>query len=281
VAGTTTLGGAYANLATTTGGASFLELAGPITGAGALNKFGGATTAYGTLRISGTSNNYSGGTNVQVGALQVTGTTGTPLGTGPVSVLPGAALRIAGNGSLSGVTTLNLNSQVNTLPAVVLDTDYNPGTGLNSIMKLQGGFGASLQIAVPAFNSALNMANFGDGTSFLGGYGATEIQYLAPTLGVGAGNTYRLGANTGPNLAFVGSGQRPDWQCPRHRWDPARQPRWHGSNRWQRHGDHPQFEQLLRRNHHQQGGPDHARHRLDRDTAGQRDGRSLRDIGAG
>jgi autotransporter-associated beta strand protein len=203
VAGTTTLGGAYANFATVTRAPTYLDLAGPITGAGALNKLGG--DAFGTVRISGSGNTYSGGTNIQTGALQVTTTASGALGTGPVSVLPGAALRIAGNGSLGGVTALNFNSQINSLPALVLDTDYNPGTGLNGIMKRNGGFGVALQIAVPAFNTALDMATFGDGTSFLGGYGSNEIQYLAPTLGVGAGNTYRIGANNGPNLAFVGS----------------------------------------------------------------------------
>ncbi|MCX6839396.1 MAG: autotransporter-associated beta strand repeat-containing protein [Verrucomicrobia bacterium] len=203
VAGTTSLGGAYANFTTTTRAPTYLDLAGPITGAGALNKLGG--DAYGTVRISGSGNTYTGGTNIQTGALQVTTTASGALGTGPVSVNFGAALRIAGNGSLGGVTNLNLNSNVNSLPALVLDTDYNPGTALNSIIKLNGGFGASLQLAVPEFNTPLNMASFGDGTSFLGGYGSNEIRYIAPTLGVGAANTYRLGGNNGPSLAFTGT----------------------------------------------------------------------------
>ncbi len=205
VAGNTTLGGAYANFNTTTGGPTFLDLAGVISGAGALNKFGGATTTYGTLRISGTANIYDGGTNIQVGALQVTATSGTPLGQGAVNVLPSAALRIANNGSIGGISSLNLFSNISSLPAIVLDTDYVVGTGLNSsTISMYGGFGAALQISVPEFSSAINLANVGNGRLFLGSYGGTEVQYLAPTLGVGADDTYRLGGNTGGSLSFVG-----------------------------------------------------------------------------
>jgi fibronectin-binding autotransporter adhesin len=205
VAGTTALNGAYANVNTATAGATFLQLAGVVSGTAGLNKFGQGTTGYGTLRISGTANTFTGGTNIHAGAVQVTGTTGTPLGSGPVNVNAGAVLRIAGNGSIAGISSLNLNSNINSLPAIVLDTDYNPGTGLNTAIQMNGGFNAVLQLAVPAFNSALNMADYENGRLFLGAYGATEIQYLAPTLGVGADNTYRLGANTGASFAFVGS----------------------------------------------------------------------------
>ncbi|OYW21818.1 MAG: hypothetical protein B7Z52_00370, partial [Burkholderiales bacterium 12-64-5] len=92
------------------------------------------------------------------------------------------------------------------LPGLVLDTDYNPGTGLNSIINLNGGYGAVLQLAVPTFSTALNMAQIGDGNFFLGGHlNGVTVEYTAPTLGVGAGNTYRLGGNNGSALALSGA----------------------------------------------------------------------------
>jgi hypothetical protein len=91
---------------------------------------------------------------------------------------------------------------------------------------------------------------------FLGRYGATEIQYLAPTLGVGADNTYRLGANTGPSLRVCWLRQRPRlrqrcWHSTRGHRFAAWQYRRH--HRRQRHGHLPQFQRLLRWHHHQQG----------------------------
>jgi autotransporter-associated beta strand protein len=56
----------------------------------ALNRAGGNAT--GVLIISGTSNNYGGGTNVLGGSLQVTGKSGTPLGLGLFQVVgPGTS----------------------------------------------------------------------------------------------------------------------------------------------------------------------------------------------
>ena len=53
-------------------------------------------------------------------------------------------------------------------------------------------------------DGAITMADIGNGKLFLGGYiTATEVQYVAPTLGVGANDTYRIGGNGG-NFAFVG-----------------------------------------------------------------------------
>jgi autotransporter-associated beta strand protein len=95
------------------------------------------------LRISGTANTYTGGTTIHAGAVQVTGTSGTPLGTGPVNVNP--ERRPPHRWQWQHwwhQHGLNLNSNINSLPAIVLDTDYNPGTGLNSAIQMNGGFGA-------------------------------------------------------------------------------------------------------------------------------------------
>lgn len=200
VAGATTILGGYANISNASD-VSALILDGVISGSGMLNKTG-ATVNQRVLTINGTANTYSGGTNIVGGMVQVTGNSGNPLGTGTVKVFHGAELRIAGNGSL-GAATLQTMSRITGMGMVSLDNDFNP-TVLTSA-NFSSAYGVVLGLNQPFFTTQLNMASIGDGNAYLGGgLGAANVEYIAPSLGAGAGNTYRLTGGAG-TLIFSGA----------------------------------------------------------------------------
>jgi autotransporter-associated beta strand protein len=182
VAGTTTIQGSQAAIQTiqagTTGGA--LELFGVISGAGAFTKLGDGTL-FGIV-INNTANTYSGGTNIVAGDVQVTATSGTPLGSGPVRIFPDGTLRLAGNGSVNGAN-LTTMSRVNAMGAVMLDDNFNP-TVLNST-NFSSVYNTVLQLGQPYFTQALDMAAIGDGRAYLGGGLNAEVAYMPATLGAG------------------------------------------------------------------------------------------------
>jgi autotransporter-associated beta strand protein len=187
--GAITILGSQAAIQTNADGPSgALELAGVISGSGALTKLGD-----GTLRgivISNPGNTYSGGTNIVGGDVQVTATTGTPLGTGPVRILPDGTLRLAGNGSVNGAN-LTTMSRVNALGAVVLDDNFDP-TVLNST-NFSSVYNTALQLGQPFATQALNMGAIGDGRAFLGTGVNGEVAYTAATLGAGVADSWNPG----------------------------------------------------------------------------------------
>lgn len=210
VAGTTTLQGNYANFSTLTDGPSgTIELNGLITGPGALNKLTGTTLRR--ISINNANNNYTGGTYVLAGGVQVNVNSGTPLGSGPVRVMPDGQLYVSGNNSLGGANLRTL-SRVTAMGAVGLVEDFNP-TFLNS-SNFSSTYGTTLLLGINQWNTALDMSTIGDGMAYLGaGTGNVEASYLAGTFGAGladplipsaTGGVYRLtGAQT--TLAFSGT----------------------------------------------------------------------------
>ena len=194
VAGTTSILGSQATFSTLADGPSgVLDLAGVIQGAGALNK-----AVDGTMRsiiISGNANTYSGGTNIIGGDIDVRATTGTPLGTGNVNVFADGTLRIAGGGSVAPAK-LNVMSRVNTLGAVALSQNFDPGSGgTNTLTAANFGsrYSTTLQLADTYWTQPLDLATIGDGHTFLGSGLNAEVKYLAPTLGAGTPDAWNPG----------------------------------------------------------------------------------------
>ena len=174
------------NAAGTTGGA--LELSGIISGSGALTKLGDGAL-FGIV-ISNPANTYSGGTNIVAGDIQVTATTGTPLGSGPVRIFPEGTLRLAGNGSVDG-SKLTTMSRVNSMGAVMLDDNFNP-TVLNTA-NFSSIYNTALQLGQPFFTQSLDMASIADGKAYLGAGLNAEVAYTAATLGAGTADTWNPG----------------------------------------------------------------------------------------
>lgn len=202
VAGTTTLSGNYANISTASDGAGgTIQMDGKITGSGQLNKLTGTTLRR--VLINNTTNDYTGGTNILGGAVQVQANSGTPLGTGPVRVMPDGALTVWGNGALGGAS-LTVLSRATAMGAVGLADDFNP-TFLNAT-NFSSRSNVTLQLGTASWNTALDMATIGDGTAFLSALASgTSSQYLAPTLGAGSVSAY-VPAATGGVYRVAGGG---------------------------------------------------------------------------
>lgn len=212
VAGTTTIAGGYANINSGSDQANGnIEFAGLITGTGAFNKYGTATQRVAT--ISGSANTYSGGTNIISGGLQITATTGTPLGTGRINVMPGGMLRLAGlspswaPGTIGGAP-LVVNGYYNSIGIVSLDTEFDPAPLLNA-SNFSNVYGTTaLGLSRPVYSQVLDMSAIGDGRALLISGLSTEVAYIAPNLipGVSDGfspRLYRLAGGLN-NLAFTG-----------------------------------------------------------------------------
>ncbi|MGV3660650.1 MAG: autotransporter-associated beta strand repeat-containing protein [Prosthecobacter sp.] len=190
VAGTTTIQGGQAAFQNNNDGPSgVIELAGQITGSGTLTKLGDGNMR--AIIISNPTNNYAGGTNIVGGDVQVTATTGTPLGSGPVRVFSAGSLHLAGNGSVDG-SKLQVLSGINAFGAVVLDNNFNP-TVLTAA-NFSSVYNNVLQIGQPYWSQPLDMAAIGDGRAFLSsGIISDPIRYMAPTLGAGAPDAWNPG----------------------------------------------------------------------------------------
>ncbi len=227
VAGTTTIGDGSAQawtdlLFTTNGPGGALEIAGPLVGAGLIYKRDSVTNGImRTLILSGTDNTgFTGNILVAGGAVQVTGNSGTPIGSGTITVLPGGQLRVAGNNSLAG-GSLRVGSQVNAWGGIGLDGGFNP-TFLASATPYGAAFGSKygtlLQITTPFYNQVLDMQGIGDGRAFLAaglnfeaGLNPTPAVEGDPALLPGKADdfvstqrVYRLTGGTNGSLALVG-----------------------------------------------------------------------------
>ena len=182
------LGSQAAFQSQTDGPSGALELTGVISGNGALTKLGD-----GTLRgiiISNPGNTYSGGTNIVGGDVQVTATSGSALGAGPIRVFPDGTLRIAANGSIDG-SKLSVMSRITAMGAVVLDDNFNPSV-LNS-SNFSSIYNTSLQLGQSYFTTALDLATIADGRAFLGAGLFGESSYMAATLGAGLADSWNPG----------------------------------------------------------------------------------------
>lgn len=212
VAGTTTIQGPQATFQTNNDSTA-IQLDGQVTGSGTINKTGDG--ALRTLIFSNSSNNFSGGLNIQFGDVQATNPSANTLGSGPVTIFPEGTLRIAGNGSITGANLKTL-SRVNSMGAVVLDENFNPTVLTNT--NFSSVYNTTLQLGQQMFSQTLDMASIGDGRAFLGSGLNTESKYLASTLGAGVADAwnpgvgvYRLvgGVNNlaleGPNNVLTGT----------------------------------------------------------------------------
>jgi autotransporter-associated beta strand protein len=140
--------------------------------------------AAGTVveNISGAGNTWGGGT-IMDGGVWAVSSASSSLGTGGLTVNGGELRLIAAGNLASGKTAL-----VNSGGMLSVTNVFNPTSLIAAASS------GALGIDVASYSTALNMANIGNGSMFLGGVGGT---YTATSLTVGSGNTYRLGAGGG------------------------------------------------------------------------------------
>ena len=186
--GTTLQSGAagltLANAVTLTGSSSIdtngntMTLSGAIGGAGSLGKDGA-----GTLILTNNGNNYSGGTNFNVGTIQVQAN--NVLGTGTVAMATGTTLQ-------SGAAGVTLGNAIALLGANTIDTQANTLTLSGPVIS-----GGSLtKIGAGTLILASNISNYSGGTSLTAG----TIQVQADnalgtgTLAMATGTTLQSGA---------------------------------------------------------------------------------------
>ncbi|MEO6477244.1 autotransporter-associated beta strand repeat-containing protein [Luteolibacter sp.] len=170
------------------------------SGSGSLVKSG-----TGILTLSSTASTYTGGTSVASGLLNVTATTGTPLGANTlgnnIDVVAGANLSLSATANKGLVQTITVNSTSGAkggigfsniaLTQAQLSGMFTDNTGSDGgVLSINNGI---------TYATALNLSTFGSGASlgtwFLGS--ASTGTYSPVTLTVGAGNLYRLGGGNG------------------------------------------------------------------------------------
>jgi fibronectin-binding autotransporter adhesin len=157
-----------------------------------------------TLTLSG-ANTYTGGTTVTAGTLLANNTTGSALGTGPVTVASGATL--GGGGSISGFTTFNAGSHLSpgNSPGTLTFTngltlaagsifDFQLGTTSDKIV-VSGGTLTGPTTGLITFNLS-NSGGFAAGTYHLLNYATATLNNFDATdftLGTSiAGFTYQF-----------------------------------------------------------------------------------------
>jgi autotransporter-associated beta strand protein len=180
------------------------SLSGVISGPGALSFDYDPTWPSFTqnrFTLSG-SNSYSGGTTI--GMVSVYASGAGSLGTGAVTLNPGAVLHLGGASSLASGQKVGMQSG----SVLVMD---DPGIDPASIVDSSPGktTGGTLSVGGTSYGLNLDMAAIGNGQLFLGS--GTDATYTGTSLGAGAGGVYRLGGGSRevstyiPSLTFAGT----------------------------------------------------------------------------
>jgi autotransporter-associated beta strand protein len=173
-----------------------LRLNSPVVGGGFV-KLG-----TGHLHLLGANSTYDGGTWVNQGILRVRAF--NALGTGPVIVNPGGTIDFNSFDNLGPDQRLIIRGNSTFLPMISVNnagTTHPVGPTVDTSGAVTGIIGLS-NTAAGIYDTPIDMASMYGGNWYLGGIStaAYDARYTATTLGVGAGNVYRLG---GGGLAFL------------------------------------------------------------------------------
>jgi autotransporter-associated beta strand protein len=172
-----------------------MRITGSISGAGFVK------AGTGHMHLAGANNTYSGGTYVNQGVLRARAQ--NALGTGPVVVNPGGIIDFNAFNNMDANQPLIVRGNSTFVPMISMNTDTSHPTGGNvDTSAAPVGIVGLSNTTNGTFSNSIDMAAMYGGGWYLGGIstGAYDARYTAISLGVGAGNTYRLG---GGGLAFV------------------------------------------------------------------------------
>ncbi|MBL9133229.1 MAG: hypothetical protein JNG86_18610, partial [Verrucomicrobiaceae bacterium] len=215
VAGTTTLS-PQARINGTFNGFSQSTFAGQVTGVGGvIEKFGnGAITM-----LNGT-NNYTGGTIIHgAGAATASSTvasgfrgTGTPFGSGSITINPGGQLRLADNANIaSNFVTLKSDdfslggiSVAHNGPLPSITTSNTPSAGQVKV-ESSGPFAGVIGLDYGYYSQPLNVGALPGGDWWIGNSQQAEAFYFNSTLGTAASGKYLIGGGGNQNGVNFGS----------------------------------------------------------------------------
>ena len=187
-----------------------MTLSGQLSGAGAFFK-----TSSGTLTLTNNSNNFSGGINLNGGAIAAGAN--NALGTGTLAMASGTTLQSAAAGltlgnaiTLTGSGTIDTNSNNLTLSGAIADgagtgtlNKNNAGTlilsGANTYSGATNVNGGTLEVDGSIASSSLTTVNSG---ATLLGNGSVGAVTLASGATLGAGTATTLGVLTTGNVTF-------------------------------------------------------------------------------
>lgn len=189
--------------------------AGQVTGTADLEKFGNGTMTF----LNGT-NNYSGGTlihgttNATAASIVASGFrgTGTPFGTGAITVNPGGLLRIVDNDNI-GSNAVTLKSDGIGLAGIgighngALPTIITSGTPTAGQVKIEstGPYGGVIGLDYGYYSQDINLASIGNGDWWLGGSLSTDTFYFNDSLGANSNSRYQLGGGGNQSSVNFGS----------------------------------------------------------------------------
>ncbi|HEY5314450.1 MAG TPA: autotransporter-associated beta strand repeat-containing protein, partial [Pirellulales bacterium] len=203
VDGAVTLGQTNTNISANASTMLETEFNGVVSG-GELSKYGN-----GWLLLNNPANTYSGGTVINgstaagYSVLTTTATSGTPYGTGPITINPGGELRmVAPAANYTNFPTVTLSSDGASIAGI--GVAYN-GPLPSFASSTTGPYGGYIALDAGLYNQPLDMATIGNGTFFLGSSitASNGLETFAGVLTpgapdtVGGPNVYRLGAGGG------------------------------------------------------------------------------------
>ncbi len=147
------------------------------------------------LTISGPANTYAGGTVIDSAGGMITVSAASALGTGSVQVASGGRLRLSAAANIAAGSTLHISSNQAILSILSLGSDFDPGSSSTTGVKLTADSAGVLALDAATFNTALNLANLGNGMMSLGSFSGGT--YAAASLGANSDGNYHLGGGGG------------------------------------------------------------------------------------
>ncbi|TLD72428.1 PEP-CTERM sorting domain-containing protein [Phragmitibacter flavus] len=146
--------------------------------------------------------NWTGGLDILHGFVRVTpAATLATLGTGQVTVGPTGAISLGSTTNIAGGAITRFQSGKTTSSVLAVNTAAALAA-IDTLLpmannKTRAGLGGILALDSLTVSTALNMANIQDGSWSLGALQDRNSTYSATSLGVGAGNIYRIGGGGG------------------------------------------------------------------------------------
>ncbi len=169
-----------------------------------------AKTTGGVLRLTGTTNTYTGGTTISGGTLLINNASGTGLGVGNVtvtnatlggngySVLGGSSSHAIGSGGVIAAGDSETNGGIGTFT-------LNGGNSTGAILNMQAGSSFTFDLGAGNASDVVRFYNYAGASDFLRDSGGIAINFSGAL--AGTYNLFRFYSNAGTTLTDAGFNQ--------------------------------------------------------------------------